>query len=84
MSASSVAAEPFTTETNGRGEVLYKVGDALVAATFPSPAPWAPHAWHTALFDPFGAGHAGATASEKSAKAIAEMFARLAAKAAAL
>ena len=87
MSAPSVTEQPFITETNERGTLLYKVnergqtGGALVAAVHPSPAPWNPNAWHIALFDPFSPEHAGAEASETQAKKIAEMFARTAARA---
>ena len=80
VSATSVGEELFTTEQQG-DTVLYKVDGNTVAVAMPTDS-FLPSAWHVTVFDPFGGELAGAGGvSENSARKLAKLFARTAARA---
>lgn len=82
MPTPSVTEPAFTTHPHG-ATVSYEVDTRVVAIIFPHPAPLNPDAWYVSLLDPGPeCNPCGATAfSEDDARAMAELFARTAARA---
>jgi len=81
VSATSVGEELFT--TRGQGDsTCYIVDGNTVAVATPAPQPYNDNAWYVCLFDPFGGlPGGGSTHSQDGAHALAEVFARTAARA---